>query len=379
MKSRGSYLPLSDALRLASHPQFCKQLEKERHQPSAKLTDVTLETAGKAIRLMGKFTADPPLYGVVAYFDPDGNSDYNATSTTAVPNGDGTFTVESAALAANKGGMLRLVALHANGATTSDASMRFPYKVAKDGTPSVDTAQTKLALAPFLSALQNKDRARRTQAARGVADEAERPRRAATRTRDADASASRRNGNRRHEEPDRVQANLQQSRLSRADVRLHPGDGRLLEAGGEIYATGIYAHAPARHEYDLGGKWQKLRGRVAMAAGNDGSVQFELRGDGKELWKSKVIKAEQSVTFDVDVKDVKKLELTRRSDGRRQPRGLGIVARAGVSAVRRETGSTSKDPVWLPPPCGRVGEGVLYCPDSNCMHGAFLHGMPLEA
>jgi len=325
-ESRGSYLPLSDALRLASHPQFCKQLEKERHQPSAKLTDVALETAGKSIRLRGKFTADPPLYGVVAYFDPDGNSDYNATSTTAVPNADGSFTVESAALAANKGGMLRLVALHANGATTSDASMRFPYKVAKDGTPSVDTAQTKLALAPFLSALQNKDRPGARKLLEGLPtklkDLAARQIDPVTPTQTpADETAT------------GVTKNLTAYKPTASKVGYHaptfdriPGEGRLLEAGGEIYATGIYAHAPARHEYDLGGKWQKLRGRVAMAAGNDGSVQFELRADGKELWKSKVIKAEQSVTFDVEVKDVKKLELIvdPTADGNRADWGLWL-------------------------------------------------------
>ncbi len=142
-ESRGSFLPLSDALRLVSHPQFCKQMEKERNKATSKATDLKLETVGKAIRLTGKLTGSPPIYGVVAYYDPDGNSDYNATSTTAVPASDGTFTVESSALAANKGGMLRVLALHANGATSSDATMKFPYKVGRDGTPEIETAEKK--------------------------------------------------------------------------------------------------------------------------------------------------------------------------------------------------------------------------------------------
>jgi hypothetical protein len=325
-ESRGSYLPFSDALRLASHPQFCKQLEKERNKATSTASDLRLETAGKAIRLSGKLTGSPPIYGVVAYFDPDGNSDYNATSTTAVPAADGSFTVESSALTANKGGMLRLVALHANGATTSDASMRIPYKVGRDGTPNIDTAQTKLALAPFLSALQNKDRAGARKQLEGLPTKLQE-----LAARQLDPTTPTQTPAEETAAP--LTKSLTAYKPTASKVGYHsptfdriPGDSRLLEAGGEIYATGIYAHAPARHEYDLGGKWEKFRGRVAMAAGNDGSVQFELRGDGRELWKSKVLKAEQSAVFDVDVTDVKKLELLvdPTADGNRADWGLWL-------------------------------------------------------
>ncbi len=324
-ESRGSFLPLADAMRLASHPQFCKQMEKERHRATAKLSDVKLETAGKAIRISGKFTADPPLYGVVAYFDPDGGSDYNATSATAVPNADGTFTIESSALAANKSSLLRVIALHANGATTSDASMRFPYKAARDGTPNVESAQTKLLLAPFLSALQNKDRDGARKLLEGLPaklkDLAARQLDPVTPTKTPAEETAAGTKSLTAYKPTSSKVGYHSPTFDRV-----PGDTRLLEAGGEIYARGIYAHAPARHEYDLGGKWQKLRGRVALATGNDGSVQFEIRGDGRELWKSKMIKAEQSAVFDIDVKDVKQLELIvdPTADGNRADWGLWI-------------------------------------------------------
>jgi hypothetical protein len=326
-ESRGSFLPLSDALRLVSHPQFCKQMEKERNKATSKATDLRLETTGKALRLSGKLTGSPPIYGVVAYYDPDGNSDYNATSTTAVPAADGTFTVESSALAANKGGMLRVLALHANGATSSDATMKIPYKVGRDGTPNIETAQTKMQLAPFLTALNNKDR----DGARKLLETL--PTKAkdlASRLLDPVSPTQ----TPAEETATAVTKSLTAYKPTSSKVGYHsptfdriPGDGRLLEANGEIYATGIYAHAPARHEYDLGGKWQKFRGKVAMATGNDGTVQFEVRGDGKELWKSKVIKADQSATFDVDVKDVKKLELIvdPTEDGTRADWGLWIT------------------------------------------------------
>lgn len=325
-ESRGSFLPFADALRLVSHPQFCKQMEKERHRASSKATDLQLETVGKSIRLTGKITGSPPIYGVVAYYDPDGNSDYNATSTTAVPAADGTFTVESSALTANKGGMLRVLALHANGATSSDATLRFPYKVARDGTPNIETAQTKLLLAPFLAALNNKDR---DTARKLVAELPTKVKELAARLLDPVAPTQ----TPAEETATPCTKSLTSYKPTSSKVGYHsptfdrvPGDGRLLEAHGEIYATGIYAHAPARHEYDLGGTWQKFRGRAAIAAGNDGTVQFELRGDGRELWRSKVIKADQLATFDVDVKDVKQLELIvgPTEDGTRADWGLWL-------------------------------------------------------
>jgi hypothetical protein len=87
-----------------------------------------------------------------------------------------------------------------------------------------------------------------------------------------------------------------------------------LSAGGKFYARGIYAHAPANHVYDLGGKWARLTGTAGAAQGKGASVVFVVVGDGKELWRSKKINEGDAIPFDVEVKGVRKLEL-RVEDG----------------------------------------------------------------
>ena len=83
----------------------------------------------------------------------------------------------------------------------------------------------------------------------------------------------------------------------------------LLEAGGHLFETGIFAHAPASHVYQLDAKWESLKGQVGLASGHNGSVQFEGRGDGKSLWKSKVIRSGETMEFEIPLHGVHELEL----------------------------------------------------------------------
>ena len=103
----------------------------------------------------------------------------------------------------------------------------------------------------------------------------------------------------------------------------------MLEAGGMIFTTGIYGHAPAEHRYDLGGKWKKFSGKAGMASGKGGSVRFEVKGDGKTLWKSRVIKSGGLVDYSVDLLGVKLLELVvdPSNDGTGSDWGLWLEPR----------------------------------------------------
>ena len=88
-----------------------------------------------------------------------------------------------------------------------------------------------------------------------------------------------------------------------------PDEAMVLESGGEIFETGIYAHAPASHVYQLNGQWQTLSGKAGLASGHDGSVQFEIKGDGKTLWNSPVVDTDKTLDFDVDLQGVQQVEL----------------------------------------------------------------------
>jgi hypothetical protein len=85
----------------------------------------------------------------------------------------------------------------------------------------------------------------------------------------------------------------------------------LLDSG-KIYATGLFAHAPSRYVYNLGGKWKALRGQAGLhtafqpyAAG----IIFVIKTDGKEVFRSSIIRGSNQPRYDVDVTGVKTLEL----------------------------------------------------------------------
>jgi hypothetical protein len=81
-----------------------------------------------------------------------------------------------------------------------------------------------------------------------------------------------------------------------------PGADPLLMSGSRLYAQGIYAHAPARYEWDLGGKWSRLTGSAGVAEGHSGSVIFSIVADGRQLWKSKILKKGETASYDIPVK-----------------------------------------------------------------------------
>jgi len=90
----------------------------------------------------------------------------------------------------------------------------------------------------------------------------------------------------------------------------------LLDSG-EIHATGLYAHAPSRYVYDLGGKWKTLRGEAGLHAAQQpyGSVVFVIKADGKELFRSPIIRKSAKASYEVDMKGVKTLELVVEDGG----------------------------------------------------------------
>ena len=130
-EGRGSFLTLAHALRLASHPQFSGSVKGLNQRAKAEMTDVVIEADGQAISVSGLVDGTPPVYAVVAYFDPEGGGDYNSTSATAVPDADGRFELSCDALPHGKRGELRLFPLHVNGSAAGQMSRtRFRYSYA---------------------------------------------------------------------------------------------------------------------------------------------------------------------------------------------------------------------------------------------------------
>lgn len=85
----------------------------------------------------------------------------------------------------------------------------------------------------------------------------------------------------------------------------------LLDSG-KIYATGLFAHAPSRYVYDLGCKWKTLRGEAGLHTAFQPyafGVVFVIKTDGKEVFRSDIIRGSKQTRYSIDVSGVKTLEL----------------------------------------------------------------------
>lgn len=72
--------------------------------------------------------------------------------------------------------------------------------------------------------------------------------------------------------------------------------GGLLSVGGVVFDRGLGVHAPSRLTWNLGGAWGSLRLMCGVddsgqSGARAGAVRFRVLGDGKELWKSDVMRA----------------------------------------------------------------------------------------
>jgi hypothetical protein len=130
-EGRGSFLTLADALRLASHPMFSGCDRDFDARPECRIADLKAEVRGKKLELSGRVIATPGPYAIIAYNDPDGGSDYDATTWTAPLDKSDRFQLSIGQFKPGKA-ELRLVVCHLNGATSTK---HYPITADKSGVP----------------------------------------------------------------------------------------------------------------------------------------------------------------------------------------------------------------------------------------------------
>lgn len=322
-EGKGSFLTLAHGLRLASHPMFSGSVKGVDIPANAVPSDLSikLSASGKSFDFSGKVVADPPVYAVVAYMDPDGGGDYDAATTSAVPDKDGKFTLHCDSFPPGRSGELRVVYLQSNGVASgflSATPFRYPYIVGKDGKVDIGTAQAKLALAPLVQAVAARDNASIESAFTAI-NALQEPFIAEIANRYVKSFET--------DFQTEVAPDIAEIRL--ADLKAVsertgygppvrdrlPENGGILTSGGKAFASGFYAHAPAEHVWELSGKWKTLKGSAGLADGHDGSVKFTILGDGKVLWKSAVLPMGKLAAFEVDLSGVKELKLVTDDGG----------------------------------------------------------------
>jgi hypothetical protein len=318
-ESKGSFLTLAHALRLASHPLFTGSDKALAEKSTAAFADLAVRTEAQSIVVTGRVTGTPQVYAIAAYSDPAGGGDYDATTASAIPDASGRFTLTFDALQTGKAGELRLVAAHVNGLTTQRGG--FGYEVAAGGAIDITALQARLLLDPIASRLQGEEAAT-VLAALPPAEQGDGARLART-------IATRMSLGKPAQvtHPGEAPETTRQLSLSDAKPLVQsvgwgkPAADRLpeapyiLAAGGKLFERGLYAHAPARHSFALEGKWARLAGACGIAEGHGGKVAFVIKGDGNELWRSRMSEAGAVQRYDVPVSGVGELELLVEDGG----------------------------------------------------------------
>jgi hypothetical protein len=326
-EGKGSFLAMGSAMHLAGRPLFNGSDKGMTGEGRLETCDLLLTTnvsrndlTGKpdALRLAGTVIGSPPIYGVIAYFDSLRDGGYHAPAATSVPDSQGRFAIEISDLAPCENGELRVEFCHANGAVSE---RHLSFTVNADGRADISQWQMRHVLESIaeavadgrtndaVTALRALETSRAPDLTKRIAlklvgtlDDSPNPKPA-----DVPMTTSKfALGDAR---PDSAKVGWLQPAANR--VPLDSGVRSPLLDCGRLYATGLYAHAPSQYVFDLGGKWNELNGEAGLHTLQQpyGSVIFIIKTDGKEVFRSDVIRGANKVRYKINVDGVKQLEL----------------------------------------------------------------------
>ena len=321
-EGRGAFLIQSDALRLASIPLFTGKSRRAEDAVEARLSDMTAEPIDGGLRLAGKVQGNPPVYGLVAYFDPAGGDDYDASTTTCIPGPDGSFSLDAVRPGYKGDFELRLVMLQADGKTAT-------FKAGlSSGDQGVEVAPLQRAL--LLMDVEADLRHNRPEAARAKFDallvkygadarfvrdfaiwkrafeEAGAPQGASP----AVAPASERELDLTVAAPAKAQAGYGRVCWGYCPFELpYYNHGPVPELTKYKPGTFIRTHANGTLTYDLGGAWKELSLQYGSPAFAYGPTRLTVKGDGKVLAQTGFVRQGENVPVNVSVDGVKDLTL----------------------------------------------------------------------
>lgn len=319
-EGRGSFLSAASAMMLSRHPLFTGRRPASQRDGPCKLSELQAAFESGRLRLDGRLESQPPAFGVVAYNDDESiTSDYDAVTWTGPVGKDGRFRLEIGQLKPGRF-ELRLRACLEDGRSKV---FRYAYTVDAASKPNTTPFIEDQLLQPAIAAYGAGDRARLQTLIRGAQSLAptiqrklkhlltllQPPRLVSP----ADVLAQQKT------------VSISQLSLESATVGwgqplrdrvLTEGDGApFLSVGDEFFESGLYAHVPARHVLRLGRKWKTFQSGYGLQDGHGGSVVFVVKGDGKELFRSPLVRDVQRHDLRADVSGVDVLELLVEDGG----------------------------------------------------------------
>jgi hypothetical protein len=316
-----TYLGRASVLQLLSHPLLTGSNRGRWDATESDFKSLHFSASNGVLRIQGVVTGAVPPYGVIAYVWPvsDTTDDHWARTFPCVLN-DGAFTLSLDGIQMDHGHRfhLRLARLHANGAADAE---EFPLSYDASSTPDVaalnaawivDQAEIAVMQARMdapnfvddaaLAAAPTPEAARKLQLLRTVLNPAG-PFDLGTAPGDtaflSDAAWT--------------VAEVGWGQVARNYFWFdkHIQNGVFLTLNGRFYEKGLYAHSSARYVFPVHGKWNTFTATIGLRDGAalQGSAVFTVRGDGRELYRSRILRVGAQEAVQVNISHVQELEL----------------------------------------------------------------------
>ena len=335
-EGKGAFLTEADALRLSLCRAFAGEIPFAFVKPQWQITELRGdfqhdESDGTALLLHGRLESNIPLAGVIVYNDdatvPD---DYDAKSFVAVPDKDGRFVLTVSELAATDY-QLRLAAIGVNGAVfDATTTYRVDDHFSSEGLDRLNAFADEFRMRRLFECW-NVDRLRE------IVREYELQKRDEILIQKGKHLLRRMTQPPELISPVEVPSDIKEFRLSEAvwegvrngldmPLRDRVPEELFIVVGGHFYQSGLFAHAPSIHRFDLGGQWSEFRSQCGISDGHSGSVVFRVLGDGRILYTSVLVRDHRPREIRIPVDGIDKLELVvdPGNDGNSQDWGVWL-------------------------------------------------------
>ncbi|MGA2174080.1 MAG: NPCBM/NEW2 domain-containing protein [Verrucomicrobiota bacterium] len=316
-----TYLGRASALQLLSHPLLTGSDRGRWDALESGFKSLHFSATNGTIRIQGVVTGAVPPYAVIAYVWPvdKGIDDHRARTFPCVLK-DGAFTLDLDGLRRGKWDHWHLILtrLHVNGASDGEG---FPLSYDASSAPDlaalnaewiVDRAESAVSTGQpdarkfvndeVVAAAPTPEAARKLRLLRAVLDPAAPFALAAVQGDSAFLS-----------DAAWTDAKVGWGQVARNyfwfDQRIQ--EGVFLTLGDRFYDKGLYAHSPARYVFPVDGKWKTFTATIGLRDGANiqGSAIFTVRGDGRELYRSRLLRVGEQEDVKIDISQVKELEL----------------------------------------------------------------------